>query len=147
MRRVAFWGTMIVALMTGSLSATEWFVDCTRPDDSGNGKSVEAAKRTIQAAVSAASAGDVVTVLPGVYDEGGNTFTASSVVSSNRVYIMKNLTLRSRDGATSRSARATARPSRTSSARRTSMLRRTPRRGAWAPAPSAASRWRLASPT
>ena len=99
MRRVAFWGTMIVALMTGSLSATEWFVDCTRPDDSGNGKSVEAAKRTIQAAVSAASAGDVVTVLPGVYDEGGNTFTASSVVSSNRVYIMKNLTLRSRDGA------------------------------------------------
>ena len=36
MRRVAFWGTMIIALMAGSLSATEWFVDCTRPDDSGN---------------------------------------------------------------------------------------------------------------
>ena len=90
---------VVVAAMCMNVAATEWFVDRTRPDDSGNGKSEEAAKRTIQAAVSAASAGDVVTVLPGVYDEGGNTFTASSVVSSNRVFIMKNLTLRSRDGA------------------------------------------------
>ena len=90
---------VVVAAMCMNVAATEWFVDRTRPDDSGNGKSVESAKRTIQAAVSAASAGDVVTVLPGVYDEGGNTFTASSVVSSNRVYILKNLTLRSRDGA------------------------------------------------
>ncbi len=85
--------------MCMNVAATEWFVDRTRHDDSGNGKSMEAAKRTIQAAVSAASAGDVVTVLPGVYDEGGDTFTASSVVSSNRVYITKNITLRSRDGA------------------------------------------------
>ena len=93
------WILAAAAIVAFSLPAAEWFVDRTRPDDSGNGKSEEAAKRTIQAAVSAASAGDVVTVLPGVYDEGGNTFTASSVVSSNRVYILKNLTLRSRDGA------------------------------------------------
>ena len=76
------WILAAAATVAFSLPATEWFVDRTRPDDSGNGKSVEAAKRTIQAAVSAASAGDVVTVLPGVYDEGGSTFTASSVVSS-----------------------------------------------------------------
>ena len=90
---------VVVAAMCMNVAATEWFVDCTRPDDSGNGTSVAAAKRTIQAAVDAASAGDVVTVLPGDYTEGGKTFTASSVVSSNRVYISKNLTLRSRDGA------------------------------------------------
>ena len=99
MKQTRNWILAAAATVAFSLPATEWFVDRTRPDDSGNGKSVEAAKRTIQAAVSAASAGDVVTVLPGVYDEGGNTFTASSVVSSNRVYILKNLTLRSRDGA------------------------------------------------
>ena len=93
------WILAAAAIVAFSLPAAEWFVDRTRPDDSGNGKSVATAKRTIQAAVSAAVAGDVVTVLPGVYDEGGNTFTASSVVSSNRVYILKNLTLRSRDGA------------------------------------------------
>ena len=99
MDRTRIWILAAAATVAFNLPATEWFVDRTRPDDSGNGKSVESAKRTIQAAVSAASAGDVVTVLPGVYDEGGNTFTASSVVSSNRVYILKNLTLRSRDGA------------------------------------------------
>ena len=99
MKQTRNWILAAMVAVACNLPATEWFVDRTRPDDSGNGKSVEAAKRTIQAAVSAAAAGDVVTVLPGVYDEGGNTFTASSVVSSNRVYILKNLTLRSRDGA------------------------------------------------
>ena len=92
-------GACLAAFCALSAHATEWFVDWTRPDNSGNGKSVEAAKRTIQAAVGAASAGDVVTVLPGVYDEGSGTFTSGSSVSTNRVYITKNLTLRSRDGA------------------------------------------------
>ena len=55
----------VLALSAFSADAAEWSVDRTRPDDSGNGKSVEAAKRIIQAAVSAVSAGDVVTVLPG----------------------------------------------------------------------------------
>ena len=99
MDKTRIWILAAAATVAFNLSATEWFVDRTRPDDSGNGQSVATAKRTIQAACSAASAGDVVTVLPGVYDEGGNTFTENSVVSSNRVYITKNLTLRSRDGA------------------------------------------------
>ena len=81
------------------VQGAEWFVDCTRPDDSGSGTDAVTAKRTIQAAVDAAGAGDTVTVLPGVYEEGGATFTANSLVCSNRVYIAKNLTLRSRDGA------------------------------------------------
>ena len=94
-----FAGLGLAVLGVMSAGATEWFVDCTRPDDSGNGKSVAAAKRTIQAAVDAAAAGDMVTVLPGDYDEGSGTFKSGSTVSSNRVYITKNLTLRSRDGA------------------------------------------------
>ncbi|MBQ6008590.1 MAG: hypothetical protein IJL17_08620 [Kiritimatiellae bacterium] len=81
--------------------AAEWLVDRTAGDDAAAAADATRATafKTIQAAVDKASAGDVVTVLPGVYDEGGKPFTVSSVVSSNRVYITKNLTLRSRDGA------------------------------------------------
>lgn len=76
--------------------ATEYFVDRSRPDDTGDGKSVETAKRTIQAAVDAAASGDTVTVLPGVYDEGEN---ADKDGMPNRVVIdNKKLTIRSRDG-------------------------------------------------
>ena len=99
MKQTRTWIFAAAATVAFSLPATEWFVDRTRPDDSGNGTSVATAKRTIQAACSAASAGDTVTVLPGVYDEGGGTFKSGSTASSNRVYITKNLTLRSRDGA------------------------------------------------
>lgn len=91
--------TAFAGALSGGVFGAEWFVDCTRPDDSGDGRSVAAAKRTIQSAVAAASSGDTVTVLPGVYDEGSATFTSGSLVCSNRVYITKNLTLRSRDGA------------------------------------------------
>ena len=53
-----------------NLPATEYFVSKDRPDDSGDGLTVETAKRTIQAAVELTKYGDIVTVLPGVYDEG-----------------------------------------------------------------------------
>ena len=79
-----------------SLPAAEFFVDAARPDDSGDGRSVAAAKRTLQAAVDAAAAGDTVTVLPGVYDAGGGAFAGTS--GASRVVIDKPLALRSRDG-------------------------------------------------
>lgn len=68
-------------------AATEIFVDCTRPDDSGDGLTRETAKRTIQAAVDAtengasASSPNLITVLPGDYDEGGVKVDADNVLS------------------------------------------------------------------
>lgn len=44
-----------------------WFVDAARPDDSGDGRSWETAKRTIQAAVDLAAAGDSIAVTNGIY--------------------------------------------------------------------------------
>ena len=76
-------------------SATEYFVDCTRPDDSGDGLSEATAKHSIQAAVDLARDEDVVTVLPGHYRDGG--FTVSGDIAS-RVYITKNITLRAKGG-------------------------------------------------
>ena len=46
---------------------TTWYVDIARPDDSGNGRSWSTAKRTLQAAVDAAFAGNTVSVRPGTY--------------------------------------------------------------------------------
>ena len=99
MKKIAFWASVAAVCM--NVVAGEWFVDHERGNDAAAAADATRATafKTIQAAVDKASAGDVVTVLPGVYDEGGATFTANSVVSSNRVYITKNLTLRSRDGA------------------------------------------------
>ncbi len=83
-----------------SLHATEWFVDKARPSDAGDGLSEATAKRTIQAAVDAASQGDTITVLPGDYDEGLTEIAAGNYKHRARVYInKKNLVLRSRDGA------------------------------------------------
>ncbi len=45
------------------------YVDANRPDDSGNGLTPGAAKRTIQAAVNAASASEVILISAGTYDE------------------------------------------------------------------------------
>ena len=51
-----------VALWSGA-----FFVDATRPDDSGSGKSWATAKRTIQAAVDIAGSSDTVAVRDGIY--------------------------------------------------------------------------------
>ena len=91
------WTCVLCAL---SLQATEWFVDKNRPNDDGDGRSEATAKRTIQAAVDAASQGDTITVLPGDYDEGLTEIAAGDYKHRARVYISKkNLVLRSRDGA------------------------------------------------
>lgn len=87
-------------LLAGSLAcpAAELFVDCAAGTAAGPG-TADTPFRTIQQAVDKAAAGDTVTVLPGVYDQGTASFTASGVTSANRVLIERNLTLRSRDGA------------------------------------------------
>lgn len=81
--------------------ATEYFVSKERPDDSGDGKTVATAKRTIQAAVDLAQKGDIVTVLPGVYDEGeGETYNSAalSADANARVVLSKSIWLRSLEG-------------------------------------------------
>ena len=95
--------SLLLSVLTAFVAygRTEYFVDCTRPDDSGDGRSVETAKRTIQAAVDLTSpAGtDIVTVLPGVYNEGSRVITTSEFDHEFRVVITNQLLLRSRDGA------------------------------------------------
>ncbi len=58
------------------------YVDATRPDDSGNGVTWATAKRSIQAAVDIALAGDTIIVADGVYapiSTGNKAITISSV--------------------------------------------------------------------
>lgn len=100
MKSLALTGVLACALLGAApAGAAEWFVDKSRPNDDGDGTRVETAKRTIQAAVKAASAGDTITVLPGVYDEGLSETTYDGLPIRCRVFIDKRLTLQSRDGA------------------------------------------------
>lgn len=56
-----------IPLFTGSV----WYVDAGQADDTGAGTSPETAKKTIGAAISAASAGDAIVVGAGTYTETG----------------------------------------------------------------------------
>ena len=91
-----------VMILSLCASATEYFVDKNRPDDNGDGKSIATAYRTIQAAVDNAKKGDIITVLPGVYDEGeGKKYTsaaAGNVETTARVVLDKSIWLRSAEG-------------------------------------------------
>ena len=58
-------------LLAGPAFATEYFVDSSRPDDSGNGLSWATAEKTIAAGVADATAGgDIVTISNGTYNVG-----------------------------------------------------------------------------
>ena len=83
-------------------AATEIFVDCTRPDDSGDGLTRETAKRTIQAAVDATATGtaaspNLITVFPGDYEEGGVQTEADNVLSRVSFKGKKFITLQAAD--------------------------------------------------
>ena len=92
------WFAVISCMVAFVACGTEYFVDVTRLDDSGDGMSEASAKHTIQAAVDLATkAGDVVTVLPGTYVEGGGEFDGKGY---SRVCVTNaGVTIRSRDGA------------------------------------------------
>ena len=86
-------------LLAVSADATEYYVDRSRPDDSGDGLSVATAKRTIQAAVDIAGDGDTVWCLPGDYNEGGRAPKGINLLT-NRVSLLgkRDFTLKSTGG-------------------------------------------------
>ncbi len=49
--------------------STYWYVDAAQPDDSGDGRTWQTAKKTIAAATLSAAAGDIVLVADGQYNE------------------------------------------------------------------------------
>ena len=95
-------GVVFCCYLSFTFGATN-YVDCTMEDYTGHdGSSWDKAFKTIQEGVKAASADDVVLVAPGWYDEGGDTAGAGDNYLTNRVYINKRITVRSRDGHASR---------------------------------------------
>jgi len=87
----------VVALVACNLKATTYYVDVSRPDDSGDGASWRTAKKTIQAAVDRAANYDTVLVTNGVYNSGAKK--APNFALNNRVVINKAITVRSVNGA------------------------------------------------
>lgn len=86
------------AIATASYRSSIFYVDASRPDDSGDGYSWVTAKMTIQAAVNTALDGDTVLVTNGTYNSG-TTVTPGYAVR-NRVVITNNITVRSLNGPT-----------------------------------------------
>ena len=84
--------------VTIEASGKDWFVDPTRPDDSGDGTKRETAFRTLKAAMANAKlkSGDTVWALPGEYKEGFSAPSASA--TSNRVVVAAGVKLVSTDG-------------------------------------------------
>jgi hypothetical protein len=90
-------------LITFSAFSTEYYVDASRPDDSGAATNWVIAKKTIQAAVNLTKNGDTVWVTNGVYDTGGKVTPGYSKLTpayflTNRVCITNAITVRSVNG-------------------------------------------------
>ncbi len=84
--------TMKVDYITVNVPSSLFYVDATRPDDTGDGLSWATAKKTIQAGINVASDFGTVIVADGTYTGAGNV---------NLTFISgKNITLRSQNGAT-----------------------------------------------
>ncbi len=77
-------------------NADVYYVDASRPDDSGAATNWATAKQTIQAAIDAASFFDTVLVTNGVYNSGGAITVGGSI--SNRVALTNGITLKAADG-------------------------------------------------
>ena len=72
------------------------YVDASRPDDTGSATNWATAKKTIQAAVDIAEAGDVVLVTNGIYETG--TRVTPGYLLLNRVVITNDIEVRSVNG-------------------------------------------------
>jgi len=76
-----------------SVEAVTNYVDAVNGSDANDGLTAATPKRTLQAAVDAASPGDVVLAAPGFYSEGGRPADFNDEHLVNRVLIDKALTL------------------------------------------------------
>ena len=82
-------------LIANAAWGVTYYVDASRPDDTGDGLSWATAKQTIQAGVDLAGDGDAVVVTNGVYDSGGAVVHGGL---TNRVSITNAITVRSANG-------------------------------------------------
>ncbi|MDD5678461.1 MAG: hypothetical protein PHW60_10790 [Kiritimatiellae bacterium] len=91
LRRLAVAAGYIGLGCISAWSAT-FYVDCNRPNDLGDGRTLAAAKQTIQAAVDLAADNDTVLVAKGVYDKGGKARSPGEL--NNRVFVSKVITIK-----------------------------------------------------
>ena len=73
---------LCLAFAVGTVEAKTYYVDATRPNNNGNGRSMKTAKKTIQAAINLAKAGDTILVQPGRY---------SRIRSNNKRIVVKSV--------------------------------------------------------
>ena len=92
----SYYGTAIL----GEIEINNYYVDASRPDDSGDGLSWSTAKQTIHAAIDLTGSGDIVNVADGTYNSGTTTVGSDS---KNRVHLNKTITVQSVNGAGSTS--------------------------------------------
>ena len=59
--------TLCLAFAATAAEARTFYVDANRPNNNGNGLTAKTAKKTIQAAINVARAGDTIVVAPGTY--------------------------------------------------------------------------------
>ena len=81
-----------LAFAAGAAEAKTYYVDATRPNNNGNGLKVSTAKKTIQAAVNIAAAGDTILVYPGTYPAiktNNKKITIKSVKGSSTTKIVR----------------------------------------------------------
>ena len=83
---------VLCALFALDAGARTFYVDASRPNNGGNGRSAATAKKTIQAAINLAKKGDTVLVLPGTYSPirtNGKKIVVKSVRGRARTTVVR----------------------------------------------------------